>query len=429
LKGKKYVNVEIEIRVADLKTVLPGLSKIIPGPTTLPVLQNVKVSLDAGEKIISLQAQNLDENATVRVPNKANGRCGALLFPLEPVSRIVKGCPAEQSVRFVRAEQETKIRYPAAGSWVERVLSHVRPEEWPEIKVISRQTFDLDEAFKQALREAQECAGVASSRHVLNGACLDTRDNAAHYVVGTDGRHLYSANSFRFNLPGALIIPTGRFASWPGFVNDGPWKLRTLPAVKVDPDDHKADRSQEAPPWVQIDSQHWSYVIRGIDGQFPEWRQAVPAVTGSWTRVVLAGSAAHDLLQAIALLPGAETLDHTLVLEIAAGRLALKARGPGQQGWTRILVAGTRITGKPVQTSLNRDYLLRALRFGFKEISIADSLSPLVFSHPAKTMIVMPIRWGGPAALANPGPSAPAEQTISRPEKTPAAPPSGPGGR
>ena len=186
---------------------------------------------------------------------------------------------------------------------------------------------------------------------------------------------------------------------------------------------------QEAPPWVQIDSQHWSYVIRGIDGQFPEWRQAVPAVTGSWTRVVLEGSAARDLLQAIALLPGAETLDNTIVLEIDAGRLALKARGPEPQGWTRILVAGTRITGKPVQTSLNRDYLLRALRFGFNEISIADSLSPVVFSHQAKTMIVMPIRLGGPAALANHGSSAPADRPFLDPRKPRPGHRQGPAGR
>src|SRR5689334_13782180 len=105
------MNVEIEIPVAELKSVLPGLSKITSRSATLPVLQCIKVSLDPGEKIISLQAHNLDEIATVRIPNKANGLSGELLVPLEPISKIVKGCSTEQSVRFIGADKETKIRY------------------------------------------------------------------------------------------------------------------------------------------------------------------------------------------------------------------------------------------------------------------------------------------------------------------------------
>jgi len=34
---------------------------------------------------------------------------------------------------------------------------------------------------------------------------------------------------------------------------------------------------------------------------------------------------------------------------------------------------------------MNRDYLLRALRFGFSEIHIDNSLTPVVFTSPAKT--------------------------------------------
>src|SRR5882724_1821423 len=85
------MNVEIEIPVAELKSVLPGLSKITSRSSTLPVLQCVKVSLDRGEKIISVQAHNLDEIATARIPNKANGLSGELLVHLDTLSKIIKG--------------------------------------------------------------------------------------------------------------------------------------------------------------------------------------------------------------------------------------------------------------------------------------------------------------------------------------------------
>lgn len=419
------MNIEIEIPVAELKSALPGLSKIISRSTSLPVLRCLKVSLDAEQKFISLQAHNLNEIATARLPNNANNLSGELLVPLEPLSKIVKGCSANQSVRFIATKEETKIRYTVAGSSVNRVLTHIPTAEWPQVKVIPSEPIPLDDAFKDALREALESASVDSSRYVLNGACLDSRYKEGHYVVGTDGHHLYCANSFRFNLPEPLIIPTAKFLTWTGFVNDGPWKLRMLPAVKVDPKDKRADKSKEAPPWLQIDSEHWSYVARAVDGQYPDWKQVLPIVGSKWTKVLLEGSASDDMLSAIALLPGAETLNRPIVLEIAGNGLALKGQGPEQKDWIRVVVPGARVAGKPVQVAMNRDYLLQALRLGLREISIDDSLAPLVFSSPAKTMIVMPLRLEGPpAAVAK---SATAPQPISQQENTAAAPPSAAG--
>jgi DNA polymerase III sliding clamp (beta) subunit (PCNA family)/exonuclease VII small subunit len=421
------MNIEIEIPVPELKALLPGLSKIISRSARLPVLQCIKVSLNPNERTIELQAHNLEEIATARLPNNASGLSGQMLVPLEILSKIVKGCGATQSVRVVGTKQETKVRYSLAGSFIDRVVPHIPVEEWPEVKAIKCEPVELDDAFKVAVWEALSCASEDSSRYVINGACLDTRDKEAHYVVGTDGRHLYSANSFRFNLPEPLIIPTGKFVTWPGFMNDGPWKLRMLPGVKVDPNDKKADKSKEAPPWLQIDSNHWSYVARAIDGQYPNWKQVVPTVDAKWTQIVLEPSAAKDLLAVIPLLPGGDTLNRTIVLDVATDGLALKGQGAEQKDCTRIPVPGARIIGKSVQVALNRDYLLRALRFGFNEFSIQDSLNPVVFTSRAKIMVVMPVRLEGPPAAPAPAEGVTAPQPISPPEKTPAAPPSAPG--
>jgi DNA polymerase III sliding clamp (beta) subunit (PCNA family) len=167
------MNVEIEIPVPEFKAVLPGLAKIISRSSRLPVLQSVKVSLSQDEKFIELQAHNLDEIATVRLPNKANGLSGHMIVPYDMLAKIVKGCGADQSIRFIATTQETKIRYSLAGSFVDRAVSHIPVEEWPEVKVIEGEPVELDDAFKVAVWEALECASVDSSRHVLNGACLD----------------------------------------------------------------------------------------------------------------------------------------------------------------------------------------------------------------------------------------------------------------
>ena len=153
---------EIEIPVAELKAVLPGLSKIIARCRTLPILQSIKVWLDPDKQFIQLQAHNLDEIATVRVPNNASGLSGELLLPLEMLSKIVKGCSADQSVRFIGSKTETKIRYTVAGSSVDRVVEHISPTEWPAIKIIDQESFPLDDSFKLALKEAMDCASTDS---------------------------------------------------------------------------------------------------------------------------------------------------------------------------------------------------------------------------------------------------------------------------
>ena len=383
---------EIEIAVAELKGILPGLAKIVARHTTLPVLGCVKVSLDPASQVISLEANNLDEIATVRLQNKAAGVPGELLLPLNMLSQLIKGCANAQSVRLISNKSETRIRYTVAGNTVDRVVDHIPVEEFPAAQGIEGEFITLDETFKGALKEAFDCASGDSTRYVLNGACLDVRDKAAHYVVGTDGRHLYCANSFHFSLPEPLIVSTRKFLSWPGFVADGPWKLRMLPAIHVDPNDKKADKSQERPPWLQIDSEHWSYIARAIDGQYPNWKQVLPSDTDRWTRLTLQPEAVQMMQQAVPLLPGDDLTNQTIVLRVTADQVLLCAQGRDDQNETRMAVPEVRVDGKPIEVALNRTYLLQALRFGLHEMRIEDSLAPMVFCSPAKRMVVMPIR-------------------------------------
>jgi exonuclease VII small subunit len=303
-----------------------------------------------------------------------------------------------------------------AGSPVDRLVSHIPPGEWPEIKQITGETVLLDDTFKVALKEAMECASEDSSRYVLNGACLDTREKGAHYVIGSDGRHLYSANTFQFNLPESLIVPTCKFLSWAGFEEDGPWKLRMLPAMKTKPEERKKDSPPDEPPWFRIDSDHWSYVAKAIDGQFPNWKQVVPEGIDRWTKIILHPPAVDTLLEALPLLPGGDENCSSITL-VAGNGLMLRAKGRDQTAWTSINVPEATVTGKAVEIALNRTFLLQALRFGFHQIAIQSSLEPLVFTSPGKTMVVMSLRLEGPAKAG------PAQNEVPHSTETAAAAP------
>jgi len=89
-----------------------------------------------------------------------------------------------------------------------------------------------------------------------------------------------------------------------------------LPAVTVNPKDKKADKSGEAPPWFKIESDHWSYLAKAIDGQYPNCPQVVPADTVGWTCIRLSPEAMEMMQQAVPLLPWADTFCQTVVLEV-----------------------------------------------------------------------------------------------------------------
>ena len=405
------MNIEIEIPVSELKSVLPGLTKIVPRSSSLPILQCVKVALHQDENIVSIQAHNLDEVVTVKVQNKANGLSGELLVPFEILSKIVKGCASDQSVRLLSNDQETKIRYMVAGSAVDRVVSHFPAKDWPEVKKPQGPAITLDDAFKQALREALECSNLDSSRYVLNGACMDVTDKNAHYVVGTDGRHLFAANSFQFSLPESLIIPSRRFIAWSGFMNDGAWTLRMLPKVEA------KGKEPEEPAWFEIASEHWAYLAKAIDGKFPNWQQVLPSTDTSWTQINLASNAVDTILDALPMMPGGDDANQPVTLAAGNG-LCLKAKAKDQEQWTRIPVPSASVVGKSVDITINRGFLLKALRFGLHRIEIHSSTEPLVFTSTGKTMVVMPLRTESDTEA-----SQPAEK--SEPSTTqPAVPPS-----
>jgi hypothetical protein len=198
-------------------------------------------------------------------------------------------------------------------------------------------------------------------------------------VVGTNGAHLFAANSFKFNLNASVLISSKRFLRWETFMDDGSLYLRTIAKKK------------KQPPYLRIDSEKWSYIAAQIDGQFPNWKQVVPTPNDRWTKLVLEEAAAARLLGILPMLPGRDVQHQPVELEVRATGLIVKGKSKsGAKSESQL--DGVTIFGKPVDISLDRDYLLKALRFGFRQIEIENPVSPLLFTSGGKTLVVMPVR-------------------------------------
>ncbi len=233
-------------------------------------------------------------------------------------------------------------------------------------------------------------------------------DKKFHYVVGTNGRALFSANSFCFDLQKSVIIPDSKFLNWTDLLEEEGCCLSVEPGQEEQPAKDGKPKQEAIAGWVKFASPRWTFITREILGKYPNWKQVVPLTdSGKWTQVTLSPQAIKQMLQIIPRLPGDYEPNYAIRMRTtASSQLLLEGHDKEQSDWMSIPVQNVTVSGKPVVIGLNRQYLLRAVRFNLNRIEIEDELNPLVFSNGGKRMVVMPVRLEEPAPATAEAPSA-----------------------
>jgi DNA polymerase III sliding clamp (beta) subunit (PCNA family) len=392
------MNKEIVIPVCDLKAALPGLSKIVGRSRTLPVLQSIRVARDAEGKV-SLMATDLDAFATYTVKEPQSGPALEILVPLDQLTKTVKGMKAEGTITLIpEGKEKVKLWYSIAGNQVRQSVNALPTDEFPPVPKINQPSIPLEPGFGLALRQALQCCSEDSTRHILNGVCLDVRESKLHYVVASNGRCLFSANSFCFDLKKSVIIPDSKFLEWPELMGEEPASLSVEPGDEPQPAKDGKPAQEGTAGWVKLESGRWTFITKEIYGEFPNWKQAVPIPGSNWTRVGLSDEAIKQLILVTPNLPGSDGLNQPVRLRITAQYLNVEGRNRDDEDWTSIPVDAV-VKGRPVTVALNRRYLLNALRFGLNEFEVEDPLSPVVFSKGGKRLVIMPVNLDGPVKV------------------------------
>ena len=311
----------------------------------------------------------------------------------------LKGCRGTDSLLIAPiAPQRVALKFPVAGQIIEHRCDSLPVEEFPAIAEIQGEPVTLDENLRRSVHEALQCASTDTTRLILNGAYLDVSKPKAHYVVGTDGRHLFSSNSFALPLKDSLIIPGHRFLEWKEFHEDGDWTLRV------------ARPEKDAAPQFEVASAHWRFIARSFDGNYPNWRAVQPDAQLVQTTVEFDPQSIDAVAQLIARMPDHDPVNHAVGVEIKDRRLQLLGKSSSDEAWRRLEVEGVKPIGPDVTVHLNRHLLTKALRFGLTKLEIIDAMAPVRFCAGGRQMIVMPVR-----------PNAAPTQPIPPPVSSPAA--------
>jgi DNA polymerase III sliding clamp (beta) subunit (PCNA family) len=366
----------ISLPIAELKPALAGLGKVIGSRPALAILANIKVERTA-DGWIALTGTDLDRFITMRLEHPAAGPPATLLLPYDQLAQVVKSCGKGEIIEVESTPEASIIRFPLGNDFVESKLAFVPPDEFPVTPRLQTEAIPLPAALRESILEALECASFDSTRYVLNGAFIDTGNSKANYIVGTDGKHLYSANSFSLPLKHSVILPSHKFLGWKEFNNDGEWQL-------------KADHQH-----VQLSTRRWRFISKQIEGTYPNWRQTVPNPNDAKTHITIAPAKLDTLIKLIQRMPCHDERLFCIGLEWKAEQFLLLGKDTANEPWLRVPVPDVKANGPEVTIFVNRKLLTKALQFGLNTISLMDPIAPLRFHSQGKQMIIMPLRPEG----------------------------------
>jgi len=382
--------------IAELKPALAGLGKLISKRVTLPVLSHVKIERTK-DGWVALTATDLDHHITLRLEQPSQGEACSLLVPFDELQKTVKACAKGEEIIIERNGKNTVgINYTIGSQVVKTEVETLPVEEFPEIPRIKGEPVTVNETLRQAIHDALECASSDETRLILNGCYVDVSDPKSHHVVGTDGHHLFSGNSFALPLKNSVIIPSHKFLGWREFNHDGEWQLKVQEASGAND-----------PSFLQLSSRRWRFITRQIDGNYPNWRQVIINPRETTTSLTIEPPALEAVIQTIQRMPCHDAINRTIGLELVDGQLSLLGKSPGADVWTKVEIQNQKNSGSNGTIFLNREFLSKALGFGLNHIEIIDAISPLRISEGGRQMIIMPVRAEGPK------PASPAAQTTA----------------
>ena len=388
---------KISLPIAELKPALAGLGKVISKSSTLPVLKMVKLDRTK-DGWITLTGTDLDAFVTVRLEEPAGGETASILIPYDDLAKCTKGCATGEAITVEHTGKEAVLHYPVGQQTARINVESLPVEEYPPVPKIKSEPVAINSDIRAALMEAMECVSADETRYILRGACIDVSDKKCHHVVATDGRHLYSSNSFSLPLQESIIIPDHKFLGWKEFNADGEWQLR-VPAKSADNQ------------YLQISSRRWRFIHRQIEGNYPNWRQVVRKPEDTNTTVELEPSSTDTVIKLIARIPCHDKINRTIGIEVQGRHVRLLGKSQASEPWTKFDIEPVRTKGRDVTIYLNRDFLAKALRFGLTRVEIIDELSPLRLVSGGRQMIVMPVRPDAATPVPAKAPEAPATNT------------------
>lgn len=247
---------KLSVTQENLSKALSVVGRVASTKTQLPILSNILLRTDGTRLLIA--ATNLEIAATQHIGAKVVAP-GAITIPAKLVVEFVSSLP-KGTVELDVTDSHLRI---SSGSY-SSVIHGVIADEFPELPTIDESasvhyTINTTD-FKQAVSQTIITSGSDNTRPVLTGVFWHSFEGSL-YLAATDGYRLSERKLIDTKSEIAAIIPTSTLQE----------VLRTL-TDDVNEIDVLFDETQ-----VRFRIGESEVTSRLIDGNYPDYRQLIPA--------------------------------------------------------------------------------------------------------------------------------------------------------
>jgi len=356
-----------------IKEAVAGLSKIVYGKQTIPVLGCVRLSVENQTAVA--EATDLDQVVKYRFDDaQAHGE-GACILPLVALKDLTKGGKDERVEIDANDPLRISVTNHVGGHAVAQTLTGMDLDEWPaDCRDVPTQPA---EGFLETFRRLVPFSSTDETRYVLNSVFVEVgKGETPVTMAATDGRRLACFNSMTLPLKKSVVIPTTRF----------------LAGAKLPDNVEVGVRDDDGLTWLGVTGGAFKYAVKCVDVTYPNYRQVIPAEPGA-SVIVFADSDVALLKQVLMTLPG----DDDITVVGSDRKVTLYGRATEEERWATLMLEETSYCGERRFVGLNRRFLLDALAAGFRDFAITDELSP-VLSRDSEggTHVLMPMRVEDP---------------------------------
>lgn len=251
------------------KQFLKALQSVAPAVATrssLPILSGVRLAdTNTG---FALEATNLEIVVRLQGQANSNGENKAAVVPAKSLTQAVKSIGADEITVDFPSEAEGGVEVSAGNRRI--TINGFPLKDWPELPDLEWQPICHVEtkALAEALTRVTLCASTDEARPVLTGVQFN--------FDGEGGLELVATDSYRLG-----IIPLEV-----EMLKDAPKQSSLVPARALKALAKKLKGREgrtyilvsgsESVPRIEFAFEHIGWVMRTVDGDFPNWRQLVP---------------------------------------------------------------------------------------------------------------------------------------------------------
>ncbi len=251
---------ELSVTQENLARALGAASRVASSKTQLPILSNILLRTDGHRLMVA--ATNL-EIATTQLIGAKIINDGAITIPARLITEFVSSLPKTTVTLKVT---DNKLHITADG--YSSVINGTLADDFPELPTINDKTavsYAIDTAaLKQSIGQTILTASSDATRPVLTGVYWHSHEGAL-YLAATDGYRLSEKRLVSTQSDVSAIIPTSTLQEVLRTLGDDTNEVEVL-----------FDESQ-----VRFRMNDIEITSRLIDGNFPDYRQLIPATSES----------------------------------------------------------------------------------------------------------------------------------------------------